>query len=272
MPAKAPIDENVKFLFACLIRSDYKTIDFTRVAADFSINPAAARMRWSRLKKTINVDDIASSVLDGKKRRTARAGKVRASPPSSSSSVKVEKVEDGASQLPPPSGSAVGITLKEEEGDEEGEVELTSQEEVTPVLFAGLPKPPKCRGAGAEEQVSIPVVDVAARAVGRFAATQVPHLPRVAEAAAVEAPETGSQPPVPQKSPPAAVVQGPPTLKSELKQQPGEVEEMEDKEEEGKPTKSEPPPTDTICENAGSAVVVVLTAANGSKKRKVEST
>jgi len=26
MPAKAPIDENVKFLFACLIRSDYKTV------------------------------------------------------------------------------------------------------------------------------------------------------------------------------------------------------------------------------------------------------
>lgn len=88
MPAKAPLDENVKFLFACLLRSDYKTvclisrsaslgmvkqyptkanlyqtqIDFTRVAADFSINPAAARMRWSRLKKNINPDDIASTL------------------------------------------------------------------------------------------------------------------------------------------------------------------------------------------------------------------
>lgn len=75
MPAKAPVDENVKFLFACLLRSDYKTvgqpsplqshslthqtqIDFARVAADFSINPAAARMRWSRLKKTINPDEF----------------------------------------------------------------------------------------------------------------------------------------------------------------------------------------------------------------------
>lgn len=221
-------------------------------------------MRWSRLKKTINVDDIASSVLDGKKRRTAAAGKARASPPSSSSSVKVEKAEDSAAQLPSPSASAVGIALKEEgEG-----------EEPAPVLFAGLPKPPKCRGAGTEEQVSIPVIDEAAGAIGRFAATQVPHLPRVAEAAAaVEAPETGSQSPVPQKPPPTgAVVQDPPALKSEPKPQPGEVEEDVGEEEEGKAMKSEPPPTDTICENAGSAVVVVLTAANGSKKRKVEST
>lgn len=31
------------------------------MAADFSINPAAARMRWSRLKKSINPDDIASN-------------------------------------------------------------------------------------------------------------------------------------------------------------------------------------------------------------------
>lgn len=229
-------------------------------------------MRWSRLKKTINVDDIASSVLDGKKRRTATAGKARSSPPSSSSSsVKVEKAEDGAAQLPPPSASAVGITLKEEERGEEGE--LASQEELTPVLFAGLPKPPKCRrGTGTEEQVSIPVIDEAAGTIGRFAATQVPHLPRVAEAAAVEAPETGSQSPVPQKPPPVPVVQDPPALKFEPKPQPGEDEEGECKEEEGKAMKSEPPPTDTICENAHSTVVVVLTAANGSKKRKVEST
>ena len=229
-------------------------------------------MRWSRLKKTINVDDIASSVLDGKKRRTAAAGKARASPPSSSSSVKVEKAEDSASQLPSPSASAVGITLKEE-GEGEGEGELASQEESAPVLFAGLPKPPKCRGAGTEEQVSIPVIDEAAGSIGRFAATQVPHLPRVAEAAAaVEAPETGSQSPVSQKPPPAAVVQDPPALKSEPKPQSGEVEEDVGEEEEGKSMKFEPPPTDTICENAGSAVVVVLTVANGSKKRKVEST
>lgn len=229
-------------------------------------------MRWSRLKKTINVDDIASSVLDGKKRRTATAGKARSSPPSSSSSVKVEKAEDGAAQLPPPSASAVGITLKEEEGGEEGE--LASQEELAPVLFAGLPKPPKYRrGTGAEEQVSISVIDEAAGAIGRFAATQVPHLPRVAEAAAVEAPESGSQSPVPQKPPPVSVVQDPPAPKSEPKPQPGEDEEEgEGKEEEGKAMKSESPPTDTICENTGSAVVVVLTAANGSKKRKVEST
>lgn len=193
-------------------------------------------------------------------------GKARASPPSSSSSVKVERGEDGALQLPLPSASAVGISLKEEEGGEGG---LASQEELTPVLFAGLPKPPKCKGAGIEEQVSIPVIDEAAGAVGRFVATQVPHLPRVAEAAAVEAPETGSQSPVPQKPPPVSVVQDPPALKSEPKPQLGEDEEGE---EEGKAMKSEPPPNDTIRENSGSTVVVVLTAADGSKKRKVEST
>ncbi|KAF8248537.1 hypothetical protein K440DRAFT_583359, partial [Wilcoxina mikolae CBS 423.85] len=53
MPAKAPVDENVRFLYSCLIRSDYHYIDFHMVAADFGINPAAARMRWARLRKNI---------------------------------------------------------------------------------------------------------------------------------------------------------------------------------------------------------------------------
>ncbi|CUS15746.1 unnamed protein product [Tuber aestivum] len=245
MPAKAPIDENVKFLFACLIRSDYKTIDFTRVAADFSINPAAARMRWSRLKKTINVDDIASSILDGKKKRMS---KPRSSPPCS---VKVEIVENDTLE-PPPAASAVGITFKvEEEVPPEG---------LAPVLFAGLPKPPNPKRARAEEQVAIPVVDEAAGAVGRFAATRVPHLPRVAEATAIADPETKPQPRTPQKTPPEEVVQASLTLKSEPKAR---------FEEEEKAMKCEPLPTDTIRENAGNAVMVLK--SNGSKKRKVES-
>jgi len=224
-------------------------------------------MRWSRLKKTINVDDIASSILDGKKRRTtavAAASKARPSPPSSSS-VKVESAEDGTLQLPLPTASAVGIILKEEEEGGGGE-ESAEQQELTPVLFVGLPKPAKCRGAGAEEQVSIPVVDEAVGAVGRFAATQVPHLPRVAEAtaAAVEAAETGSQSPVTQTLPPVPVVRDPPTLKSEPEPQFGEGEE-------GKTMKSEPPPTNAICGSASRTISVVITAANGSKKRKVES-
>ncbi|PWW72480.1 hypothetical protein C7212DRAFT_366600 [Tuber magnatum] len=250
MPAKAPIDENVKFLFACLIRSDYKTIDFTRVAADFSINPAAARMRWSRLKKTINVDNIAASILDGKKRRM---NKPRPSLPS----VKVEKVEGDASQ-PPPAASAVGIMLKEEG-------EAVSPEGLAPELFAGLPKPPSCKGAGTEEQAAIPVADEAAGAVGRFAATQVPHLPRVTEAAVVEAPETKPQSPMPQKPPPGPEVQVSPILKPEPKAQ------LEKREEEGKAMMFEPPPpTDAMRENTGNTVMLVLTA-NGSKKRKMES-
>ncbi|KAI5812935.1 hypothetical protein BZA77DRAFT_390269 [Pyronema omphalodes] len=56
MPAKAPVDENVRFLYSCLIRSDYHCIDFHRVANDFGINPAAARMRWSRLRKNIAIN------------------------------------------------------------------------------------------------------------------------------------------------------------------------------------------------------------------------
>ncbi|KAG0639321.1 hypothetical protein HOY80DRAFT_94889 [Tuber brumale] len=255
MPAKAPIDENVKFLFACLIRSDYKTIDFTRVAADFSINPAAARMRWSRLKKTINVDDIAASILDGKKRRIS---KVRPFPPSP---VKVEKVDDGAPQPPPATAaSTVGIMLKEEE------VAL-SAEELGPALFPGLPKPSKCKRARAEEQVAIPVaVDEVVGAAGRFAATRVPHLPRVAEvAAATGGPKAKSQLSIPQKPPPPVlVVQVPPTLKSEPETQLKE-------EREGNAMKPKPSPADPVRENAASTAMAVLTA-NGSKKRKVEST
>ncbi|KAG0132576.1 hypothetical protein HOY82DRAFT_578167 [Tuber indicum] len=256
MPAKAPIDENVKFLFACLIRSDYKTIDFTRVAADFSINPAAARMRWSRLKKTINVDDIAASILDGKKRRMS---KVRPS----LSSVKMEKAEDGAPQPPPAAtASTVGIVLKEEE------VAAPEEEVLAPVLFAGLPKPSKCKKGGAEKQVAIPVVvGEAVGTAGRFAATQVPHLPRVAEVAAavVGARETRSRPPIPRKPfPPAPVVQVPPTLKSK-------PETQLKGEGEGNAMKPESSPTDPVRENAASTAIAVLTA-KGSKKRKVEST
>ena len=95
MPAKAPVDENVHFLYSCLIRSDYhyarsypmqptapptnticKQIDFHLVAADFAINPAAARMRWSRLRKNIalnsgfkNDPNIALLSSQGKKKR-----------------------------------------------------------------------------------------------------------------------------------------------------------------------------------------------------------
>ncbi|RPA90701.1 hypothetical protein L873DRAFT_397429 [Choiromyces venosus 120613-1] len=264
MPAKAPIDENVKFLFACLIRSDYKTIDFTRVAADFNINPAAARMRWSRLKKTINMDDIAASVLGGKKRRNG--GRVRLPSPAS------VKVEDVPSQLslppppPPPAAAREDVILKEEEAVEE--------EEAAPVLFTGLPEPQKCRRAeGGKERVSIPVVDEDDGLTGGFAATQVPHLPRVAGATAVagippaaaetEVPGMKAEPPTLPEAPPVLVVQAPTsTLKSEQKIQLEEEIAM----------KSEPPPSEEMRETTGGSAVTVILTANGSKKRKLEST
>lgn len=33
MPAKAPLDENVKFLYACLLRSDYKSVSSSFTAS-----------------------------------------------------------------------------------------------------------------------------------------------------------------------------------------------------------------------------------------------
>ncbi|EER45773.1 conserved hypothetical protein [Histoplasma capsulatum H143] len=53
MPSKTQTDVNLWFLYTCLQKSDYKTIDFKAVGEATSLNPPAARMRFSRLKKAI---------------------------------------------------------------------------------------------------------------------------------------------------------------------------------------------------------------------------
>ncbi|PGH33218.1 hypothetical protein GX50_03980 [[Emmonsia] crescens] len=53
MPSKTQADVNLWFLYICLQKSDYKTIDFNAVGEATSLNPPAARMRFSRLKKAI---------------------------------------------------------------------------------------------------------------------------------------------------------------------------------------------------------------------------
>ncbi|KLJ13800.1 hypothetical protein EMPG_11300 [Blastomyces silverae] len=53
MPSKTQADVNLWFLYTCLQKSDYKTIDFNAVGEATSLNPPAARMRFSRLKKAI---------------------------------------------------------------------------------------------------------------------------------------------------------------------------------------------------------------------------
>ncbi|KAK2812992.1 hypothetical protein FQN50_001013 [Emmonsiellopsis sp. PD_5] len=53
MPSKTQPDVNLWFLYICLQKSDYKTIDFNAVGEVTSLNPPAARMRFSRLKKAI---------------------------------------------------------------------------------------------------------------------------------------------------------------------------------------------------------------------------
>ena len=75
-------------------------IDFARVAADFNINPAAARMRWSRLKKSINVDDIASSDLSAKQRSKTRATTRQAKPQPTEPELRVLPKTENALPIP----------------------------------------------------------------------------------------------------------------------------------------------------------------------------
>ncbi|EEH42026.1 hypothetical protein PAAG_03947 [Paracoccidioides lutzii Pb01] len=53
MPSKTQADVNLWFLYICLQKSDYKTIDFSAVGEAANLNPPAARMRFSRLRKAI---------------------------------------------------------------------------------------------------------------------------------------------------------------------------------------------------------------------------
>ncbi|KAL2862766.1 uncharacterized protein BJX67DRAFT_385355 [Aspergillus lucknowensis] len=61
MPANSLPDPSLMFLYLCLINSDYKKIDFAAVGEATGLKVPAARMRWSRLKKTIE-----SGMVDGK--------------------------------------------------------------------------------------------------------------------------------------------------------------------------------------------------------------
>ncbi|OJD28370.1 hypothetical protein ACJ73_00211 [Blastomyces percursus] len=62
MPSKTQADVNLWFLYTCLQMSDYKTIDFNAVGEATSLNPPAARMRFSRLKKAIETGTTNSIV------------------------------------------------------------------------------------------------------------------------------------------------------------------------------------------------------------------
>ncbi|TPX26737.1 hypothetical protein DIZ76_012199 [Coccidioides immitis] len=61
MPSKLQLDVNLWFLYICLQKSDYKTIDFSAVGQAANINPPAARMRFTRLKKAIESGALNSS-------------------------------------------------------------------------------------------------------------------------------------------------------------------------------------------------------------------
>ncbi|EEP75539.1 predicted protein [Uncinocarpus reesii 1704] len=75
MPSKLQLDVNLWFLYLCLQKSDYKTIDFHAVGEAANINPPAARMRFTRLKKTIEngaLNSPAGTLFPGGTEGTAR--------------------------------------------------------------------------------------------------------------------------------------------------------------------------------------------------------
>lgn len=53
MPSKLDDASNLRFLHACLRFSDYSRIDYAKVAAQFSIQAPAARMRFARLNNSL---------------------------------------------------------------------------------------------------------------------------------------------------------------------------------------------------------------------------
>lgn len=119
----------------------YIQIDFSRVAADFSINPAAARMRWSRLKKSINPDDtrprFASDPLPKKVKKkvpkTPKEEKEEKEEKSIKEEVKELEFKDAIKDKSTPrkaklkAGKKIGVVVKNEQtsdvdDDMEGEV------------------------------------------------------------------------------------------------------------------------------------------------------
>ncbi|KAI9780245.1 MAG: hypothetical protein M1839_006805 [Geoglossum umbratile] len=53
MPSKIQLDENLWFLYVCLQKSDFKTIDFNAVGEATGLKAPAARMRYTRLRRHI---------------------------------------------------------------------------------------------------------------------------------------------------------------------------------------------------------------------------
>ncbi|PGG96149.1 hypothetical protein AJ79_09715 [Helicocarpus griseus UAMH5409] len=97
MPSKTQADVNLWFLYICLQKSDYKTIDFTAVGEAANLNPPAARMRFSRLKKAIESGSISPNASSEKNcASTCVEGKSKQQPkprPSKSKGVVVKKEE-----------------------------------------------------------------------------------------------------------------------------------------------------------------------------------
>ncbi|KKK21272.1 hypothetical protein ARAM_001252 [Aspergillus rambellii] len=61
MPATTQPDPSLLFLHLCIQNSDLNKIDFAAVGAATGLNIPAVRMRYSRLKKSLE-----SSIVDGK--------------------------------------------------------------------------------------------------------------------------------------------------------------------------------------------------------------
>ncbi|TGZ80851.1 hypothetical protein EX30DRAFT_371883 [Ascodesmis nigricans] len=73
MPAKASEEESVRFLLLCLKHSDIKHLDFHKVASDFGIKPPAARMRLTRLRKSIDDTFLQNSSSSSGVKQTKRS-------------------------------------------------------------------------------------------------------------------------------------------------------------------------------------------------------
>ncbi|PYI06776.1 hypothetical protein BO78DRAFT_110985 [Aspergillus sclerotiicarbonarius CBS 121057] len=73
MAPKTVLDTSLVFLYVCLLKSDFKNIDFKAVADATELNVGAARMRYSRLKKLLDAAVKDDGKFDLKRGETGEA-------------------------------------------------------------------------------------------------------------------------------------------------------------------------------------------------------
>ncbi|PWY89002.1 hypothetical protein BO70DRAFT_158252 [Aspergillus heteromorphus CBS 117.55] len=101
MPPKLAVpDTNTLFLYVCLLKSDFTSVDWKAVTAATDLNENAARMRFSRLKKRLEAFVGADGKVDVKRGEPAAESSAASTP--ASTPVKKQGAKGGKANLKRP--------------------------------------------------------------------------------------------------------------------------------------------------------------------------